>query len=88
MAECRSCGAPIRWVVTMTGKRIPLDRQPDPDKGNVRRVEQYGGELRAHVLTSSDAEAARGEGEPLWVAHFTTCPNADAHRSRPPRPTG
>lgn len=88
MAECRSCGAPIRWVLTRTGKRIPLDRQPDPDRGNVRPVEQYEGEVRAHVLTTVDAEAARADGELLWVAHFTTCPNADQHRSRPPRPTG
>jgi hypothetical protein len=34
MAGCRSCGAPIRWVVTEKGKRIPLDRDPQPD-GNI-----------------------------------------------------
>lgn len=25
-AECRSCGAPVLWVMTKGGKRAPLDR--------------------------------------------------------------
>lgn len=29
MAECNSCGAPIRWVVVAkSGKKMPLDRDP------------------------------------------------------------
>lgn len=89
MAECRSCGAPIRWVTTVKGKHIPLNRQPDPDRGNVRRVGTHAGaDARAQVLGDVEAAAAREIGEPLWLAHFATCPNADGHRSRPPSPDG
>jgi hypothetical protein len=24
--RCRSCGAPIKWTVTVGGKRMPVDR--------------------------------------------------------------
>jgi hypothetical protein len=27
MSECRSCGAEIVWVVTDSGKRIPVDAE-------------------------------------------------------------
>lgn len=28
-SACRSCGAPIVWVVTESGKRMPLDAKPE-----------------------------------------------------------
>lgn len=83
MAECRSCGAPIRWVQTLAGKRIPLNREPDRVRGNVRPVESHEGQLRAHVLPAAEAERCREQGEDLWLAHFGTCPNAGAHRTTP-----
>lgn len=29
MSACKSCGAPIVWAVTLTGKRMPLDEKPE-----------------------------------------------------------
>lgn len=81
MAECRSCGASIRWVETIKGKRIPLNRDPDPVLGNVRPVSVGVDHLRrAHVLTNDEAAAARADGEDLWTSHFATCPQASEHR--------
>lgn len=85
MPRCRSCGSEVRWVVTLKGKRIPLDPLPDGVRGNVRRVgEGVSVEARAQVLPATEAEAARAAGEPLWLSHFATCPQADTHRSTQP----
>lgn len=84
--NCRSCGAPLRWAVSIkTGGRMPLDVAPRDD-GNVL-IDGLG---RAHVYgTHDDAVAARDEatdeylqGSSTYIAHFATCPRADAHRRR------
>lgn len=28
VSTCRSCGAPVIWVLTSVGKRMPLDAEP------------------------------------------------------------
>lgn len=84
MAECRSCGASIRWVETLKGKRIPINREPDRVRGNLRKVQPDETlPARAQVLPEAEAAEARDRGEDLWLAHFATCPNADQHRARP-----
>jgi hypothetical protein len=66
IASCRSCGAPIVWAVTSSGKRMPLD---------ARAAVVFG------LDTTSDPPlATRGQGDPLYVSHFATCPNAAQHR--------
>jgi hypothetical protein len=72
MGNCKSCGAPIRWVKTATGKAMPLDANPTP-KGNViivKGVAQIGGD-HPDLLPG---EALR------FTSHFATCPNASQHR--------
>lgn len=84
MAECRSCGASIRWVETLKGKRIPINWEPDRVRGNLRKVQpDERVQARAQVLPEVEAAEARDRGEDLWLAHFATCPNADQHRARP-----
>lgn len=73
---CRSCGAPIRWVVTAKGHRMPLDPQPHPE-GNV--IPQpaslpFATEPQAVVLPEPPTD------QPAWRSHFATCPNATRHR--------
>lgn len=75
MAECRSCGAVIRWGVTTQGGRMPLDAAPAP-LGNVFVLED--GRLR--VLSNEEAERERSAGAVLYVSHHATCPSADRHR--------
>lgn len=90
-STCRSCNAPIRWVLTGDGKRMPLDLEP-VETGNVEVV----GETRRHLedggieVTPVVRVLKKGEGETLpglapperYVSHFATCPNAAQHRRR------
>lgn len=84
MTTCRSCGAPIRWVVLPSGKRIPLDLAPHPE-GDIT----VGGGERARVLDAEELafqrrmEAALGSTAQLFRPHFVRCPPAAAHR--PPK---
>lgn len=75
-ATCRSCGAPIRWVVTTSGKRMPIDPQPHAN-GNIVPLVDSDHPSRsplALVLTAPPVD------KPAWLSHFVTCPNAAAHR--------
>lgn len=74
MAECQSCGRPVRWGVTTAGARMPLDHAPST-LGNVWIRED--GKLR--VLNADEAARAAAAGEVLWMSHFASCPNAAAH---------
>lgn len=69
--QCNHCAAPIRWLTTSTGARMPVDAAPDPDRGNVVRL---GGV--ASVL-GKQAAAARAAGVELYLHHAVSCPFAD-----------
>lgn len=75
---CKSCGAPVRWVAFVSGKRNPLDLRPHED-GNVvlgAAVDENGNAV-ARVLTRSEAQARVGA---RYRSHFSSCPNASEHR--------
>lgn len=67
---CKSCGAAIRFAITVNGKKIPLNFLPDP-KGNIRL--QDG--LKAFYLKKDD----QYDGE-RYMPHHATCPNAAEYR--------
>lgn len=71
--ECRSCHAPIYWALTAAGRSIPVDADPVqvPRGGFVLLLEQ--GKLQARYRHAH-------EGERLYVAHFTTCPQRNEWR--------
>jgi len=76
---CSSCGAPIIFKQTVTGKQMPLDAEPNAD-GNVQ-LGWIGGEEVALLLAEpGDRAAAQIAGHLLYMPHFATCPNADEHR--------
>lgn len=78
MPECRSCGAPITWARTKKDKTIPLDTNPVPG-GNlviVGRVKTEHG--MAPLVAMADADNTDRDH---YVAHFSTCPAAEKHRS-------
>lgn len=74
LAHCRSCAAPIVWTVTTKGKAMPVDADPVIAKRGFRLNEHDGDEVAATITADPAA------GEKLYVSHFSTCPNAAAHR--------
>lgn len=70
MARCRSCDAEIIWAVTDSGKNMPLDVGP---------AERPSG-LFTLDTTCEPPHATSAAGQPVYLSHFVTCPNADAHR--------
>ena len=72
--RCKSCGAPIRWGRTGSGRNIPLDAAPTPD-GNVTMFD------RIAVIHTKDSPPPE-PGELRYTAHFKTCPHAGSWRRR------
>lgn len=76
-ATCRSCGAPIIWARTLSGRNMPLDAEPNPE-GNVVLARGL-----AIVREKPSFElAGEDEGATRHTSHFATCPNAATHRRR------
>lgn len=81
--RCSSCGAPIFWALSSSGKRIPLNAEPYNVMANGHyAVEWPNGPNAAPLAIHRPA---------IHVTHFATCPNASSHRRRPagsssPRP--
>lgn len=70
---CRSCGAPILWRHTLTGRPMPIDPEPvEPIEGGTYLV-LLDGSCRAY-LPEIDA------GKPVYRSHFASCPHAGLHR--------
>jgi hypothetical protein len=75
--SCRSCLAPIRWVLTGSGKRMPLDTEAVPD-GNVT-VDRYEADHAIVVVHATPADVPASEAL-RYKSHFATCPEADSWR--------
>lgn len=58
---------------------MPLDLEPDAERGNVL-LALVGGEEIATVLTDYELAMARANRDSLYLSHFATCPNASLHR--------
>jgi hypothetical protein len=91
-AVCASCHAPIIWVTTDHGKRMPVNAEPTVG-GNILLSHRVMGEPPVAVPQSVDAIAklaAEHDRSPqdgplrLFTSHFATCKFADQHRRRKP----
>jgi len=67
---CRSCGAPIRWVISDRGRSIPIDDKPDPKGLLVLQPHEDGRTRAVHFGTVVPGDA------PRFTSHFATCPQA------------
>lgn len=77
MAQCRSCGAEIRWAVTVkNGKHIPIDSAPVAD-GNLL-IEFRNGGYEARPATAEDVKLGRA----VYRSHFVSCPQAEKWRTQ------
>lgn len=65
---CRLCNAPLRWVRSEEGKRMPLDAEPAADGNIVVTEEGVGIVLGGRVKTVGKTT--------LWRSHFASCPRA------------
>lgn len=98
MNTCRSCRAPLLWVLNdHTGRVQPLDAAPTED-GNIvltgrQRVSAGGEEFpEAHVLQGDDlddtlerpAPYREAAGRGRYSSHHATCPQADQWRRKAP----
>lgn len=85
---CRWCGAPIEWVVVeRTGRRLPVNPEPD-ELGTIVRV---GRDWTGHplVVTFSDAAGAdawltfrRADDRRRWLPHTASCIGHHPRRRR------
>jgi hypothetical protein len=66
MANCRSCGAEILWVISKaSGKAMPLDVPPEK-RAIIVEVDKHG------IPVTEIREA--------YTSHFATCPQANDWR--------
>lgn len=72
--RCKSCQAPIRFVVMTTGGTMPLDYDPMPE-GNI----VIGEDGRGEVLSGGIFDATEG---PRYRSHFVSCPASAKFRKR------
>lgn len=81
MSTCKSCGAPVLWIVTRLGRRMPVDAEPH-SKGNILVLDPPNGRSPIGHVLGGDAlwEALHGAPERVHRSHFSTCPDADKHR--------
>ena len=72
MAFCKTCGARFDWYRNAdTGKFMPVEPEPRDD-----------GNVQIDVVANTASVVAPGSHAPLYMSHFATCKQADAHRRR------
>ncbi len=76
MSKCRSCRAPIRWVFTERGKKMPLDAEPT-DEGDIVLRDPPPGESDPTGIVVAPAAFP---DEPRYTSHFATCKQAGEWR--------
>jgi hypothetical protein len=79
MPSCKSCGAPIEFIKMESGKLNPVDAPgaawlPMPGENVVVKIRGQP----AFVMKAPTLE--QGPMIEVFRSHFTTCPNAGAHR--------
>jgi len=76
--RCRSCGADVLWAEWASGKKMPVDAEPDmrpPPKGGglvLLRRDPAG----ADKLIVEKWREEHGPKRNRYTSHFATCPNA------------
>jgi hypothetical protein len=73
VAVCNSCGSPVIWVHTGSGRLMPVDAEPVAG-GNVEVTDG-----RAKVWGTAHAWPTDA---PRYRSHFATCPHASSWRRK------
>lgn len=69
---CRDCSTSIIWVITATGRSMPLDATPRQN-GNLVLREPADPRDAPSVVSRSSAKLEEQSG-PLYVSHAKDCP--------------
>ena len=80
-ATCRSCGAAIVWIRTLSGRNMPCDAKPINyiiKPGAATKLVTPGGDVVSCEVVE-DPRDAQGWG---YSPHWASCPAADQHRRR------
>lgn len=87
MKRCDTCGAPIFWSATISGKKMPIDAEPTPE--GLLVILPPKDDLPKSLGTAVDFRVGTdavnkmlAEGCPRWTSHFATCPDAQEHRRK------
>ena len=72
---CKSCGAPILWVVSPKGARMRLDLRAPVYVANKLDVGLY----RVEGWDYEEGEIRVERARDAFVSHFATCPDASKH---------
>ena len=70
MPTCRDCFATILFVKLDTGRPIPVDPIPLPDKGNVAASKTPSGKLVGHVISRTKPLQDHQE---RYMPHHASC---------------
>lgn len=73
-ALCRGCNAPIYWVTTTQGLKMPINTVPDP---NGLFVLEWDGE---EPYAINFERRSTPENVERFTSHFATCPKAKEFR--------
>lgn len=82
-STCRSCGAEVLWAEWPSGKRMPVDAEPDmrpPPKGGELVLSVRGGAF-GKLIVEKYVPEMHSPHRNRYTSHFATCPNAETHRS-------
>lgn len=83
VSTCRSCGARIVWTKTeASGGLMPVDAAP-AEGGNVLFTGVEASTMDGGTIPVARVEAGPplfDDGEPRYLSHFATCPDADDWR--------
>lgn len=74
--KCRGCGATMRWITMESGRKNPLDPEPNP-AGNVILI-SFAEAMRGRALPTAERDrllALPEDERPfIYMSHFATCP--------------
>ena len=76
--HCSTCGAPMVWVTTPKGKKMPLDAEPVASGPWVIEGDPEGPDPRVRFIGDAAYTGDR------YTSHFQTCPQAAQHSRRSP----
>ena len=78
---CRSCKQKIIWTITVNGKHMPVDYNPN-NLGNIVLHPRDNNPPIAQYVTNDERDSCLADGGTIHITHFFTCPEAAKWRKK------